>query len=1035
MNEETLYALTQLLALVTLQDDVVTEAERKYVINLFRQDMDPVSLNKYINIFDRLSGYESQKEIIEDSSDHGAVTMKETVRTLAICNKINKTLELKQKVLLLLKILQLIAVDGNFSAHKKRIIETISAVFSISETELKIIEEFVFYRPGNIIHYEEILIINNLETIPENAKNKHIQTEINGEIIFLKLDSVDMYFVKYYGNEEIILNGFIMSPVHVYTFSNGSSIKTPFGNAIYYSDLVRNYLEEIATTKISFRAIKVEYKFPSGDTGLRNISISEGPGKLIGIMGVSGAGKTTLLNVMAGIIKPSKGVVRINGINIHSHEGRKKLKGVIGYISQDDLLIEELTVYENLYYNARLCFGGFKESRIREKVDEILKNLGLWERKDMKVGSVLNKTLSGGQRKRLNIALELIREPTVLFVDEPTSGLSSRDSENVMDLLKELTYRGKLVFVVIHQPSSDIYKLFDRIFILDVGGYPIYYGNPVEAVIHFKKATRQVDSERGICPACGNVNPEQIFNIVEEKVVDEYGSLTDKRKVQPKQWSEIFLNNGELPESREIKTEPEQKLVIPSRLTQLWIFIKRDLKAKLSDNQYLLLNLLEAPALALILAGIVRYKNAFDNTVYLFRFNDNIPIFLMMSIIVALFLGLMVSAEEIIRDRKILKRESFLNLSRNSYLLSKLFILFLLSAIQTFTFVITGNLILEIKGMTFAFWLILFTVSCFGNVLGLNISDGFKSSVTVYIMIPLLIIPQMILSGLLVSFDKINEIIGNKAQVPVIADLMTTRWAYEAMAVHQFVNNEYERPFYQFEKHESQANYKSTFYTEKLKEMLDEVVFLKKSLEKNEQNDENITQWKTNRIKTNLKVLRNELLQDPLSRILPEQIGNKLDPASFQLGMEDEFYRYINDLKSLYRKKANDAAAKRERLIHIFTNDPEHKRPLDEIKNNYYNESLADLVRNNSAVDKIAIYRGSLYQLVDPIYNTDLKPRHILDYRAHFFVPKKYFLGAYINTFVFNTAVIWLLSFLLYLALYFRLLKKLVWFFHSEKNE
>ncbi len=98
-----------------------------------------------------------------------------------------------------------------------------------------------------------------------------------------------------------------------------------------------------------------------------------------------------------------------------------------------------------------------------------------------------NKLISGGQRKRLNIALELIREPSVLFVDEPTSGLSSRDSENMMDLLRELALKGKLVFVVIHQPSSEIYKMFDKIIFLDIGGYMIYYGNPVEAVMYFKK--------------------------------------------------------------------------------------------------------------------------------------------------------------------------------------------------------------------------------------------------------------------------------------------------------------------------------------------------------------------------------------------------------------------------------------------------------------------------------------------------------------------------------------------------------------------
>src|SRR5690606_24582343 len=139
-----------------------------------------------------------------------------------------------------------------------------------------------------------------------------------------------------------------------------------------------------------------------------------------------------------------------------------------------------------------------------------------------KVGNPLNKKLSGGQRKRLNIALELIREPAVIFMDEPTSGLSSRDSENIMDLLKEQALKGKLIFVVIHQPSSDIFKMFDQLLVLDSGGYMIYNGEAVEAINHFKDCINHINKEESECPVCGNVNPEQILTIINNNVLDEY---------------------------------------------------------------------------------------------------------------------------------------------------------------------------------------------------------------------------------------------------------------------------------------------------------------------------------------------------------------------------------------------------------------------------------------------------------------------------------------------------------------------------------
>src|SRR6185295_3768448 len=152
----------------------------------------------------------------------------------------------------------------------------------------------------------------------------------------------------------------------------------------------------------------------------------------------------------------------------------------------------------------------------------------------------LQNIISGGQRKRLNIALELIREPAVLFVDEPTSGLSSRDSENVMDLLKQLAISGKLVFVVIHQPSSDVFKMFDKLLILDMGGYPIYFGNPSDALIYFKTKANYADADEGECGTCGNINPEQIFTIIESKVLDEFGNLTSTRKITPGEWNQFY---------------------------------------------------------------------------------------------------------------------------------------------------------------------------------------------------------------------------------------------------------------------------------------------------------------------------------------------------------------------------------------------------------------------------------------------------------------------------------------------------------------
>lgn len=1008
MSEEILKALTQLFAIITKQDGGVTQNERQFVINFFQTELDQDTIKEYLELYDTISGYKIQGTAEADKKK--LTSVKDSVKTLGICKKINKTLTQKQKAVVLIKLLELIGSDKNFTPQRIEIINTVSAVFNVEQDEYKLIEKFIIAEQIDHLNFADILVLNSSNE-KSTELQKHTRVHINGNLIFVRVNSVGMYFTKYLGEESNILNGFIMQPNRVYLFSHGSTIKTQAGDALYYSDLVANFNEEIKTTKLSFNANVEEFKFPNGAIGLRDVLISEGPGKLIGIMGASGAGKTTLLLTLAGLEKPSKGEIKINGFDINTQ--KDKIQGVIGFVSQDDLLIEELTVYQNLYYNAKLCFSNFTEEQLHQRVMETLENLGLDQRKDLTVGSVLDKKISGGQRKRLNIALELIREPAILFLDEPTSGLSSRDSENVIDLLKELSLKGKLIFVVIHQPSSDIYKMFDKMVIMDTGGYPSYYGSPVEAVTYFKKATHQVDSNRGQCETCGNVNPEQIFSIIEAKVVDEYGQPTNKRKVTPTQWHDMYKDRFKINRIEDVKEEPPRSLSIPDKFKQSVIFATRDLLSKLSNKQYLLINLLEAPLLASILAFVIKYKSAPGGKEYIFRFNDNFPAFLLMSIIVALFMGLTVSAEEIIRDRKILRRESFLNLSWNSYLLSKLSILFLMSAIQTITFVIIGNLILEIHGMTIAFWFVLFTTSCFANVLGLNISSAFNSAVTVYVMIPLLLIPQMILSGLLFNFDKLNNLISTKGKVPLAADLMASRWAYEALATHQFINNEYESNYYRYHKGEAKADFKSAYLANELKQSN---LFALQNFESKNDSVKKLVAAK-------LQILIDNLKDEPYKLGMEKSdLSKELRPENYTKIRGGDIDAYLEDYKKYYQQIYNRNVDTIEKKMAYLES---HGTNINEDKNKYYNESLADLVKNINVKQRLLEYNGKLIQQINPIFQ-DPKPSHIADYRTAFFLPVKNLFGIQISTFWFNMIVIWAMAFFYYILLYFEWLRKLV---------
>jgi len=450
-------------------------------------------------------------------------------------------------------------------------------------------------------------------------------------------------------------------------------------------------------------------------------------------------------------------------------------------------------------------------------------------------------------------------------------------------------------------------------------------------------------------------------------------------------------------------------------MMQLVIFIKRDILSKISNLQYLLINLLEAPLLAVILTVIIKYTSDTEGK-YIFMDNDNIPPYIFMSIVIALFIGLSVSAEEIFRDRKILKRESFLNLSRSSYLFSKIGILFLLSAFQTLTFVLVGNTILGVHGTFFQYWIVLFGVSCFANILGLNISSAFNSAVTIYILIPLLVIPQMVLGGAMFSFDKLNSLIGaGQRNTPVIADVMVSRWAYEAIAVSQFKDNPYQKHFYELEKLESKANYKQVYFIPELEKILMEAQDLQAANTPESQES----------LRHMLAILRTEIRNESeLFDDIKFENTNSLFVRQFSPESSTMVYDFLDELKSKYVLIYNIVNKKQNELIKEMEQEMGKDEYIELFRGNY-NDFLANLLKKSTNQNKILRGEEELIQIIDPVF---LEPEKtgFASLRAHFYAPFKYLFGYQVDTLLFNLGIIWLFSIGFYITLYYDILGRLL---------
>lgn len=777
-------------------------------------------------------------------------------------------------------------------------------------------------------------------------------------------------------------------PERFYPLDPGAILRDAGGGPLYRCEIEHLFMDDAKPSPLLFEADRVNYRFPHSENGLHELTFRETGGRLIGVMGGSGVGKSTLISVLNGTLRPDSGRITINGIDLYTES--KKLEGVIGYVPQDDLLFEDLTVRENLDYSARLCLAHLAPDVRRERVRRMLTELNQEETADLKVGNPLSKTISGGQRKRLNIALELIREPSVLFVDEPTSGLSSTDSDVVMGLLKAQAARGRLVIVIIHQPSSALFRLFDSLWVLDRGGYPVYTGHPLEAARWFREQAHIAGADRSICPECGNVNPEQLFAILETRELDADGHFSRDRKYPPSFWHALWKRSQEAVEPVLLQPSepPPRNLSRPRRLGQGFTFFTRILRARYANRAYLLINLLEPPLLGGLTAGLCR---ATTGDSYTLADNPYLPVYFFMAVIVALFLGLSVSAEEIVRDRRVLRRERFLHLSWSAYAGAKTVYIALLALLQTGLCAALGVWILQLPGMGFKLWAVLFSVAVFGGLLGLNVSARFKSAVTVYILIPLLLIPQMLLGGLIISYDYLRT---NRAQnvfPPPAGELMASRWAFEALVVEQFQANGYQRSFYETDQALARIDYLRNDLIPVLIGRLDALYLDSATPEQLE---------KTRRL------LNHHFAELDATQHPPESLVQALAavrPPS-RTGLDD-LKNNLRELAGRLQTERQTIQTQRNGIQQRLLTEYGEEGLADRIKR-HSNRAVTELVRNRKQLAACRIQGDRVVQLSDSVYHAP----HSAWGRAPFMAGTKCAGKLMVRSYVFDLYVLWLMN-------------------------
>lgn len=521
-----------------------------------------------------------------------------------------------------------------------------------------------------------------------------------------------------------------------------------------------------------------------------NISFSLNSGEMMAVMGPSGSGKSSIISALLDKMKIEQGIIHVNGRVCP--RGLFSIRRQLGHAPQGDILDGALTVRENLLFYQRLkTWSSRPEETIEGSIDTLLESFGIQHKKNMAVAG--KARLSGGQRRRLNMGMELLNQPELLLLDEPTSGLSSKDSEKVIDQLKTLTAAGTIVIIVIHQPSSVIYKKFDQVLVLNREGEQLFVGPPLEALTFFNDVfpDRSMAVTEVECSACKNTRPEILLDAQEEVSPDFW-------KTNPPPDPQLELP----PPGKDKMLSPA--LTFQEALKQFPLQVKRQMLKKSRDRLNQILTLVIPPVLGILIASVFKY--APDGEPYSIVTNQQYPHFLFLSIITGMFFGLMAGVFEIIKDEPLLQRERLNDISINGYFTAKYLVLALFGMVQCLAFLIPAHWILGVEHMLWVNAGLMALITFIGIAFGLLFSTLTSSVLAAYNFVPLILIPQIILGGGFLPFDRTGDGLyfierhcntlleekcpwqypADKTRAPVIARLLPASWAFEFLVTANY---------------------------------------------------------------------------------------------------------------------------------------------------------------------------------------------------------------------------------------------------------
>jgi ABC-type multidrug transport system ATPase subunit len=524
---------------------------------------------------------------------------------------------------------------------------------------------------------------------------------------------------------------------------------------------------------VTIEANEIVVNAPNGRQLLAPVSLTVFPSELVALMGPAGAGKTTLLKALNGYTPPVNGSVLFNGADLYRFYDRFRQQ--MGYVPQDDIVHPQLTVRQALYFSARLRTD-LSEEEISERTTKVLQDLGIPDKIDTVIGSPERKTLSGGQRKRVNIALELITDTPVLFLDEPTSGLSSYDAESVVDLLKQLSKAGKTIITTIHQPSLKVYRQFDDLIMVcrdkgDTPGALVFFGPAYPDAIQFFNPAERAKSAAA---DAGELNPESLFTGMVNAPEGNRTQTWRDRYEQSSYFNEFVVNRSGKQPSSEGKTG-EETARRQFGFRQWLALVKRNMLVKMRDRAQSIVLLAQAPLFALLIILVnfpIKLPASSAND-----FGDlavKLPVIHFLMVVAAVWFGCNNAARDVVGEWTVYKRERMVTLKLVPYVFSKLTVLLGLCTFQCGSMLAIVHFTCGLHGSFLSAFAVLLLASMVGATLGLCVSAISRTTESAIALLPVVLLPIIALGG------GMRPIYQMPKAGQVLSRIIPSRWAFEA---------------------------------------------------------------------------------------------------------------------------------------------------------------------------------------------------------------------------------------------------------------